>query len=202
MVNFSKRKRKRSDSVLCQKPLHPQKIQKATWQHIHTTKTSITQKATWQHKYTTKNFDYTTNVDRLRTVTWRNVSHLTGVVKLVYGNPRLLSNSQYATSRTTPISKFGNTWPPEINATSPSIWQVWQGVFSLLEGLSRMPNWYSWREKISVFKIESNCSFVGEFIPFCFALLLQFWGIIFQIQNGEYISVEISFCIFDQGTIS
>ena len=33
----------------------------------------------------TKNFDYTTIADRLRTVSWSNNSHPTGVVKPVYG---------------------------------------------------------------------------------------------------------------------
>ena len=32
----------------------------------------------------TKNFDYTTIADRLRTVSWSNSSHWTGVVKPVY----------------------------------------------------------------------------------------------------------------------
>ena len=45
------------------------------------------QKATWQHKNATKNFDYTTIADRLRTVSWSNSSHPTGVVKPVYGRP-------------------------------------------------------------------------------------------------------------------
>ena len=35
-------------------------------------------------KNTTKNFDYTTIADRLRTVSWSNSSHLTGVIKPVY----------------------------------------------------------------------------------------------------------------------
>ena len=35
-------------------------------------------------KNATKNFDYTTIVDRLRTVSWSNSSHPTGVVKPVY----------------------------------------------------------------------------------------------------------------------
>ena len=35
----------------------------------------------------TKNFDYTTIADRLRTVSWSNNSHPTGVVKSVYGYP-------------------------------------------------------------------------------------------------------------------
>ena len=42
------------------------------------------QKTTWQHKNATKNFDYTTIADRLRTVSWSNSSHPTGVVKPVY----------------------------------------------------------------------------------------------------------------------
>ena len=35
-------------------------------------------------KNATKNFDYTTIADRLRTVSWKNNSHPTGVVKPVY----------------------------------------------------------------------------------------------------------------------
>ena len=35
-------------------------------------------------KNATKNFDYTTIADRLRTVSWSNSSHSTGVVKPVY----------------------------------------------------------------------------------------------------------------------
>ena len=42
------------------------------------------QKAMWQHKYATKIFDYTTIADRLRTVSWSNSSHPTGVVKPAY----------------------------------------------------------------------------------------------------------------------
>ena len=42
------------------------------------------QKATWQHKNATKNVDYTTIADRLRTVSWCNNSHPTGVLKPVY----------------------------------------------------------------------------------------------------------------------
>ena len=66
----NKRKRKRSDSVLWQKPLHRKKNPKKT---------------TWQHKNATKNIDYTTIADRLRAVSWGNDSHQTGVVKPVYG---------------------------------------------------------------------------------------------------------------------
>ena len=48
------------------------------------TPTEQSKKATWQHKNATKNFDYTTIADRLRTVSWSNSSHPTGVVKPVY----------------------------------------------------------------------------------------------------------------------
>ena len=48
--------------------------------YIHRT----VQKATLQHKNATKNFDYTTIGNRLRTVSWNNSSHPTGVVKPVY----------------------------------------------------------------------------------------------------------------------
>ena len=41
-------------------------------------------KTTWQHKKRHQNFDYTTIADRLRTVSWSNSSHPTGVVKPVY----------------------------------------------------------------------------------------------------------------------
>ena len=40
-----------------------------------------------QHKNATKNFEYTTIADRLRTVSWSNDSHPTGVVKPVYVYP-------------------------------------------------------------------------------------------------------------------
>ena len=43
------------------------------------------QRATRQHKNDTKNFEYTTIADRLRTVSWSNDSHPTGVVNPVYG---------------------------------------------------------------------------------------------------------------------
>ena len=48
------------------------------------TSTEKIQKATWQHKKATKNFYYTTIADRLRTVSWSNNSHPTGVVKPFY----------------------------------------------------------------------------------------------------------------------
>ena len=51
------------------------------------TPTEKIQNATRQHKHATKNFDYTTIADRLRTVSWSNDSHPTGVVKPVYGIP-------------------------------------------------------------------------------------------------------------------
>ena len=45
------------------------------------------QNVTWQHKNATKNFDYTTIADRLRTVSWGNDIHPTGMVKPIYGIP-------------------------------------------------------------------------------------------------------------------
>ena len=42
-------------------------------------------RAKWQHKQRHKKFDYTAVVDRLRTVSWSNYGHPTGVVNLVYG---------------------------------------------------------------------------------------------------------------------
>ena len=45
------------------------------------------QKAIRQHKNATKDFDYSTIADQLRTVSWSNDSHPTGVVKPVYGIP-------------------------------------------------------------------------------------------------------------------
>ena len=47
---------------------------------------------TWQHKNATKNFDCTTISDILRTVSWRNDSYPTGVVKLEYGIPTFPPN--------------------------------------------------------------------------------------------------------------
>ena len=44
------------------------------------------QKATWQHKNATKNFDYTKIAARLRTVSWGNDSHPTGVVEPFNGS--------------------------------------------------------------------------------------------------------------------
>ena len=51
------------------------------------------QKATWQHKKKRQqNFDYITIADRLRTVSWSNSSHPTGVVKPVYNALNLPTN--------------------------------------------------------------------------------------------------------------
>ena len=76
-------KRKRSYSILWQKPLHRQKIQKATW----------------QHKNATKNFDYTTIADRLRTVSRGNDSHPTGAVNPVNGIPFIHSPQHLCNQR-------------------------------------------------------------------------------------------------------
>ena len=68
-----KRKRRRSDSVLWQKPLHPPKNPNS---NVSAQKSN-------------QNFDYTTIADWLRTVSWSNNSHPTGVVKPVYERPIL-----------------------------------------------------------------------------------------------------------------
>ena len=64
-----KRKKKRSDSVLWQKPLQKNQKRNVTTQKRH------------------QNFDYTTIADRLRTVSWGNDIHPTGVIKTVTGSP-------------------------------------------------------------------------------------------------------------------
>ena len=62
------RKRKISDSALW-KSLYKQKIKKRTTSKRH------------------QNFDYKTIADRLRTVSWRNNKHPTGIIKPVNGYP-------------------------------------------------------------------------------------------------------------------
>ena len=69
----SKRKRKRSKSVL--------------WQNLYTHRKP--QKAKWKYENATKHFDYTTIVDRLRTVTLSDDSQPIGVVKPVNGSQYL-----------------------------------------------------------------------------------------------------------------
>ena len=44
-------------------------------------------KTNGQHKNATKNVDYIKIADRLRTVSWSNNNHPTGVVEPVYGYP-------------------------------------------------------------------------------------------------------------------
>ena len=67
-IKCDKGKRRRSDSVLWQKPLHPQKSPKS---NVTTEKRQ-------------QNLDYTTIADRLRMVSWSNSSHPTGEVKPAY----------------------------------------------------------------------------------------------------------------------
>ena len=47
-------------------------------------------------KNATKNFDYTTIADSLRTVSWSNSSHSTGVVKSVYERSTCQLTLQYS----------------------------------------------------------------------------------------------------------
>ena len=54
------------------------------------TTTEKIQLTRWKHENATTTFDYTTISDRLRTVSWSNDSHPTGVVKPVYWIPTFL----------------------------------------------------------------------------------------------------------------
>ena len=92
-----KRKRKRSDSVLWQKPLHQQKCQKG--------------KVTTQT--TPQKIDYTAVADRLRTVSWSNYGHPTGVVNPVYG-PNLPTPRNSRVIKRTRVYKFVDK-PPYID---------------------------------------------------------------------------------------
>ena len=80
-----KRKRKRSDSVLWQKPLKPTEM--SSGQNDNTNNS-------------TKKFDYRAVADRLRTVGWSNYDHPTGVVNLVYGCNLPTPRNSRATKRT------------------------------------------------------------------------------------------------------
>ena len=55
----------------------------------------------WQHKQRHKKFDYTAVADRLKTASWSNYGHPTGVINLVYGpnfpnsrNSRIIKRTQ------------------------------------------------------------------------------------------------------------
>ena len=63
-----------------------------------------------QHKNATKNFDNTAIADRLRTVSWSNNSHPTGVVKPGLKGTNLPTHRQSSlTSRTSHYSNIVNT---------------------------------------------------------------------------------------------
>ena len=61
----------------------------------------------------TKKFDDTAVADRLRTVSWSNCGHLTGVVNLVYG-PNLPTPRNSRVIKRTHVLKFVNK-PPYID---------------------------------------------------------------------------------------
>ena len=89
---FYQTKKKRSDSVLWQKPPH----------------TNIEfKKAKWQHKNATKNFDYTMIADWLKTVSWSNDSHPNAVVKPVCDIPTLQLTSEAMQSKGHPFKTRG-----------------------------------------------------------------------------------------------
>ena len=83
----AKRKRRRSDLVLWQKPLYQQKIRKPMDKTKTPPKTSITQ--------------------RLRTVSWSSNNHPTGVVILVYGYPTFPLTTKAVSSKG---QTFKGTW--------------------------------------------------------------------------------------------
>ena len=60
------------------------------------------------HKNATKNFDYTTIADRLRTVSWGNDSHSTGVIKPVYGIPTFQLTAKAVKSKGHTLKKIIN----------------------------------------------------------------------------------------------
>ena len=70
--------------------IHKQEKTEEIWLSPMTKAPTPTEKSKKQRdntKNATKNFDYTTIADRLRTVSWGNDSHPTGVVKPLYGIP-------------------------------------------------------------------------------------------------------------------
>ena len=95
---YLKRKRKRSDSVVWQKPLHPQTTPKrnVTTQKLH------------------QNFDYTTIADRLtyRIFSWGNDCHPTGVVHFTrgprdfYRSPDNQQQTVQSEKKTTRMTRF------------------------------------------------------------------------------------------------
>ena len=76
--------------------------------------TKATKKKNPKSKVTTqklhKNFDYTTIADRLRTVSWSNNSHQTGVVKPVDGIPTFPLTAHVCNKKDTHL-KIKNTIP-------------------------------------------------------------------------------------------
>ena len=84
-----------------------------------------TKMSIWQSDNTnnaTKKLDYTAVADRLRTVSWSNYGHQTGVVNLVYG-PNLPNLSNSRVIKMTHVFKFANK-PPYIAKT-----RKYRGIF-------------------------------------------------------------------------
>ena len=75
---------------------------------------TATEKSKKQHdniKNATKNFDYTTIADRLRTVSWDNSSHPSGVVKPVYGRSTFQLTATAVFSEGHTLNKIVNNTP-------------------------------------------------------------------------------------------
>ena len=89
-------------------------------------------------KNATKNFDYTTIADRLRTVSWSNSSHSTGVVKPVYEHSTfpLTATFDHTNRNRKKITGFTPP-PPPTHTYIPTAWKRinvgWDGVFLTLK---------------------------------------------------------------------
>ena len=95
----------------------------------------IIKKATWQHKNATKNFDYTTIADRLRTVSWSNSSHQTGVVKPVYERSTFPLTATAVQSKGHTFKNFVNNppyrdWGPTANQSGEVIKMWYTHIYS------------------------------------------------------------------------
>ena len=92
----------------------------------------------WQHKNATKNFDYTTIADRLRTVSWSNSSHQTGVVKPVYERSTLIKKINvgplWRVWHHKPIRSESTLSIPSYNYQFAT-WMTWTGVITVVEEL-------------------------------------------------------------------
>ena len=87
-----------------------------------------------QHTNATKNFDYITIADRLRTVSWSNNSHPTGVVKPVYGYPTFPLPQKPCYQKDTHLKICNNPpyvdWGPTANQSGEVIKMWYTNMYS------------------------------------------------------------------------